>query len=54
MKNKPELMEKARSLYEKLRRRWNVFFDVSGLSGAATAVWTRLVHHLELPWTLTR
>ena len=33
MKNKPELMEKARSLYEKLRRRWNVFFDVSGAIG---------------------
>ena len=31
--NKPELMEKARSLYEKLRRRWNVFFDVSGAIG---------------------
>ena len=33
MKNKPELMEKARSLYEKLRRRWNVFFDASGAIG---------------------
>ena len=26
-------MEKARSLYEKLRRRWNVFFDASGAIG---------------------
>ena len=33
MKNKPELMEKARGLYEKLRHRWNVFFDVSGAIG---------------------
>jgi len=33
MKNKPELMEKARGLYEKLRLRWNVFFDVSGAIG---------------------
>ena len=33
VKNKPELMEKARGLYEKLRSRWNVFFDVSGAIG---------------------
>ena len=33
MKNKPELMEKARGLYEKLRHRWHVFFDVSGAIG---------------------
>lgn len=33
VKNKPELMEKARGLYEKLRRRWNVFWDISGAIG---------------------
>ena len=33
MKNKPEIMEKARGLYERLRQRWNVFFDVSGAIG---------------------
>ena len=26
-------MEKARGLYERLRQRWNVFFDVSGAIG---------------------
>ena len=33
VKNKPEIMEKARSLYLKLRRRWNVFFDAGGAIG---------------------
>ena len=28
VKNKPELVEKARGLYEQLRRRWNVDWDV--------------------------
>ena len=26
-------MEKARGLYDKLRRRWNVFWDISGAIG---------------------
>lgn len=33
VKNKPELVEKARKLYEKLQRRWNIFWDVSGAIG---------------------
>lgn len=33
VKNKPELVERARALYEKLQRRWNVFWDVSGAIG---------------------
>ena len=33
VKNKPELVEKARGLYESLRRRWNVDWDVSGAIG---------------------
>lgn len=33
VKNKPELVDKARKLYEKLQRRWNVFWDVSGAIG---------------------
>lgn len=33
VKNKPELVAKARSLYEKLRRRWNIAWDVSGAIG---------------------
>ncbi|GHC07469.1 glycine--tRNA ligase [Cerasicoccus arenae] len=33
VKNKPELVEVARKLYEKLQRRWNVFWDVTGAIG---------------------
>jgi len=33
VKNKPELVEKARKLYEQLRRRWNIMWDVSGAIG---------------------
>lgn len=33
VKNKPELLERASSLYEKLQRRWNVNWDVSGAIG---------------------
>lgn len=33
VKNKPEIVEKARTLYEKLQKRWNVFWDTSGAIG---------------------
>ena len=33
LKNKPELVETARTLYEQLRRRWNIGWDVSGAIG---------------------
>ncbi len=33
VKNKPELVEKAQSLYRRLQRRWNVFYDASGAIG---------------------
>jgi len=33
VKNKPELMEKARALFERLQRRYNVEFDASGAIG---------------------
>jgi glycyl-tRNA synthetase len=33
LKNKPELVEKARGLYKQLQRRWNVSWDVSGAIG---------------------
>ena len=33
VKNKPELMDKAREIHAKLRRRWNVFFDAAGAIG---------------------
>lgn len=33
VKNKPEIVEKARSLYTKLQHRWNVFWDTSGAIG---------------------
>jgi len=33
VKNKPELVEHAEALYQKLQRRWNVFYDASGAIG---------------------
>ncbi|CAM9637956.1 unnamed protein product [Phaeothamnion confervicola] len=33
LKNKPEIVATARGLYETLRRRYNVFWDVSGAIG---------------------
>ncbi|QYY36497.1 glycine--tRNA ligase [Ruficoccus sp. ZRK36] len=33
VKNKPELVERARKLYERLQKRWTVFWDVSGAIG---------------------
>ena len=33
VKNKPELVEKAQSVYKMLQRRWNVFYDASGAIG---------------------
>ena len=33
VKNKPEIVEKARELFTKLQRRWNVFWDTSGAIG---------------------
>lgn len=36
VKNKPELMEKARGIYESIRLRYNAFWDVSGAIGEWT------------------
>ncbi|MBN2068854.1 MAG: glycine--tRNA ligase [Opitutales bacterium] len=33
VKNKPELVEKARGIYDQLLSRWNVFWDVAGAIG---------------------
>ena len=33
VKNKPELVERARKLYERLQRRWNVLYDQGGAIG---------------------
>lgn len=33
LKNKPELVERARSLYKKLQKHWNVFYDETGAIG---------------------
>ncbi len=33
LKNKPELVARAQSIYQKLRRRWPVFYDESGAIG---------------------
>ena len=33
VKNKPELVERAKSLYRRLQRKWNVMYDQSGAIG---------------------
>ena len=33
VKNKPQLVERARALYQRLQRRWNVMYDQSGAIG---------------------
>jgi len=33
LKNKPELVERARGIFESLRRRWNCFYDQTGAIG---------------------
>ena len=33
LKNKPELVDRAQALYQKLQKRWNVFYDASGAIG---------------------
>ena len=33
VKNKPELVERARTLYQRLQRRYNVFWDITGAIG---------------------
>jgi glycyl-tRNA synthetase len=33
LKNKPELVEKARGIFTTLRKRWNVFYDQTGAIG---------------------
>ncbi|MGB0415940.1 MAG: glycine--tRNA ligase [Coraliomargarita sp.] len=33
LKNKPELVERATALYQRLQKRWNVFYDASGAIG---------------------
>ncbi len=33
LKNKPELVAKARTIYEQLQRRWNCFWDITGAIG---------------------
>lgn len=33
VKNKPEIMDKARAIHDRLKKRYNVFFDASGAIG---------------------
>ncbi len=33
VKNKPELVERAQAIHQRLQRRWNVFYDASGAIG---------------------
>lgn len=49
VKNKPELVEKAQVLYQKLQRRYNVFWDVSGAIGRRY----RRQDEIGTPWCVT-
>ncbi len=49
VKNKPELMEKARELYQRFQRRWNVAFDGSGAIGKRY----RRMDEVGTPWCMT-
>ena len=49
MKNKPELVERARALYQRLQRRWNVVYDQSGAIGRRY----RRIDEVGVPFGLT-
>jgi glycyl-tRNA synthetase len=49
VKNKPEIMEKAQSIFQRFRRRWNVAFDGSGAIGKRY----RRMDEVGTPWCLT-
>ncbi len=49
VKNKPELVEKARNLYLKLQRKWNVIYDQSGAIGRRY----RRVDEIGVPFGVT-
>ena len=49
LKNKPELVERAQSLYEKLQRRHSVFWDASGAIGRRY----RRMDEVGTPWCVT-
>ncbi|MEJ6524826.1 MAG: glycine--tRNA ligase [Opitutales bacterium] len=49
VKNKPELVERARKLYHRLQRKWNVIFDQSGANGRRY----RRIDEVGVPFGLT-
>ena len=49
LKNKPELVERGRGLYEKLQRKYNVFWDASGAIGRRY----RRQDEIGTPWCVT-
>jgi glycyl-tRNA synthetase len=49
VKNKPELVERARKLYHRLQRKWNVIFDQSGAIGRRY----RRIDEVGVPFGLT-
>ena len=49
VKNKPELVERAKSLYLRLQRRWNVIYDQSGAIGRRY----RRIDEIGVPFGLT-
>ena len=49
LKNKPELVERARGIYDKLQRKFNCFWDVSGAIGRRY----RRMDEIGTPWCVT-
>jgi glycyl-tRNA synthetase len=49
LKNKPELVDRARTLYDKLQRKFNVFWDASGAIGRRY----RRMDEIGTPWCVT-
>jgi len=49
LKNKPELVDRARTLYGKLQRKFNVFWDASGAIGRRY----RRMDEIGTPWCVT-
>ncbi len=49
LKNKPELVERAHAIYEKLQKRYNTFWDASGAIGRRY----RRMDEIGTPWCVT-
>jgi hypothetical protein len=45
VKNKPEIMDKARAIHDRLKKRYNVFFDASGAIGRRYDILSFIIMH---------